>query len=418
MYTRKVSIVLLVLALLTTLLVAAVQPTSVPAPAAAGETYKVTFLMADSPEDNGWNAAHWRGIQKLRTLGEVAEETSTGFTVNLPDGRALQVSSIQKIGYNQADIERMAQNAVERGANLVFGTWFDSAMPLETMAAQHPDVLFEHCSGYPMIKNNGTNLSTYFIKQEQGDYVAGYVVGRLGHATVGLVGTHPIPEPVRGINGFALGLQRGLKEAGQHPLSAEVRVVWINSWLDAQKEQLAAEGLTAEGFKVVRQMADTPYSSQAACQEPDVLAVGYGTDVTTYAPCSVVTNEWNWGDYYVTRVQEALDGTWKPQDWWGGFEADAVVMAGWNDKLVPADVRTAAEQIAADIKGGFDPFCGPLSGTGLGTDGKEVKVEVPAGKCLSDMDLLTQQWFFDGVKSEFPPAPPNGQVLELKDAAK
>jgi hypothetical protein len=94
------------------------------------------------------------------------------------------------------------------------------------------------------------------------------------------------------------------------------------------------------------------------------------------------------------------------------------VMAGWNDKLVPADVRTAAEQIAADIKGGFDPFCGPLSGTGLGTDGKEVKVEVPAGKCLSDMDLLTQQWFFDGVKSEYPPAPPNGQVLELKDAAK
>jgi basic membrane protein A and related proteins len=401
--------VLIVVAMLATLFFI---PTSTIA--AEPVTYKVTFLMADSPEDNGWNAAHWRGIQKLKTLGELKEETTTSFTILLKDGTTLEVSTIQKIGYNQADIERMAQNAIERGANLIFGTWFDSALPLKTMATQHPDVLFEHGSGYPMIKNNGVNLSTYFIKQEQGDYVAGYVIGRLGISRVGLVGTFPIPEPVRGINGFTLGLQRGLKEAGLDPTSAEVQVVWIYSWLDAQKEQLAAEGLTAEGFKVIRQMADTPYSSQAACQEPGVLAVGYGTDVTAFAPCSVVSNEWNWGDYYVTRVQEAIDGTWKPQDWWGGFEADAIIMAGWNDKLVSSDIRAAAEQIAADIKTGFDPFCGPISGTGLGIDGKEVRLEVPVGKCLSDMDLLTQQWFFDGVKSEFPPAPPNGQVLELR----
>jgi len=401
--------ILLIVAMVATLFL-----TPIPAFAAEPVTYKVTFLLADSPEDNGWNDAHWRGIQEIKTLGELKEETATGFTVLLKDGTTLEVSTIQKIGYNPADIERMAQNAVERGANLVFGTWFDSAKPLETMAAQYPDVLFEHCSGYPMIKNNGTNLSTYFIKQEQGDYVAGYVVGRLGHTSVGLVGTFPIPEPVRGINGFALGLQRGLKEAGQDPQSSMVQVVWINSWLDAQKEQLAAESLVAEGYPVIRQMADTPYSSQAACQEPGVLAVGYGTNVAPSAPCSVVTNEWNWGDYYVTRIQEAIDGTWKSQDWWGGFEADAIIMAGWNDQLVSNDIRAAAEQIAADIKTGFDPFCGPLSGTGLDTNGEEVRLEVPVGKCLSDMDLLTQQWFFDGVNSELPPAPPNGQQLELK----
>lgn len=381
--------------------------------AAEPTIYKVTFLMADSPEDNGWNAAHWRGIQQLKKLGSVKDETATGFSVELNNGTTIEVSTIQKVGYSPADIERVTENAVERGANLIFGTWFDSAKPLESAALVHPDILFEHCSGYPMIKNNGTNLSTYFIKQEQGDYVAGYVIGRLGHQSVGLVGTHPIPEPVRGINGFILGLQRGLKDAGKDPATGEVRVVWINSWLDAQKEQLAAEGLMAEGFKVIRQMADTPYSSQAACQESDVLAVGYGTDVTAFAPCSVVSNEWNWGDYYVARVTEAVNGTWQPQDWWGGFESNAVFMTGWNN-LVPNDVRAAAEQIAIDIKGGFDPFCGPISGTGLDTDGNEVRIEVPSGKCLSDMDLLIQQWFFDGVRSEYPPAPPNGHQLELK----
>ncbi len=422
MFTRKTSTVLLVFALLTMLLVAARQPASLPSPAPvhlaseASTSFKVAFMMADSPTDRGWNAAHYRGIEQLKTLGEVVETNNLSFKVQLPDDRVLDVSVVEKVGYNDADIERVLRSILNAGADMVFGTWWDSQGALARLAEERADVLFEHCSGYPLIKSNGRNLSTYFIKQEQGDYVAGYVVGRLGYNQIGLVGTFPIPEPVRGINGFTLGLQRGLQEAGQDAASAEVRVVWINSWLDGQKEQMAAGGLMAEGYKVIRQMADTPYSSQAACQEADVLAVGYGTDVTTYAPCSVVTNEWNWGNYYVTRVQEALNGTWKPQDWWGGFEADAVVMAGWNDKIVSADIRQAAEQIVTDIQGGTDPFCGPIAGTGLGIEGEVVKVDVPEGKCLSDMDLLTQQWFVDGVESEYPPAPAEGQKLELKDA--
>ncbi len=422
MYSRKTFFTLLLLVLLTMWLVAARQPATLPVAtmshlsAENPQVFKVVFMLADSPTDNGWNAAHYRGIVQLKTLGEVTETSGLSFKVKLADGRTLDVSVIEKVGYSDADIERVLRSALERGAHLVFGTWWDSQWALSRLAEERADVLFEHCSGYPMTKSNGRNLSTYFIKQEQGDYVAGYVVGRLGYNKVGLVGTHPIPEPVRGINGFTLGLQRGLQEAGQDPNSAEVRVVWINSWLDVQKEQLAADGLIAEGYKVIRQMADTPYSSQTACQEPGVIAVGYGTDVTPYAPCSLVTNEWNWGNYYVTRVQEALNGAWKPHDWWGGFEADAVVMTGWNEQLVPAEIRAAAEQLVAEIKGGFEPFCGPLSGSGLDPNGKVVRIEVPQGKCLTDMDLLTMQWFVDGVKSEYPSAPPEGHKLELRDA--
>ncbi|MGQ9500955.1 MAG: BMP family ABC transporter substrate-binding protein [Anaerolineae bacterium] len=422
MYSSKAFSILLLIALLTMSLVAARQPTAVslattlPATVEDPQVFKVVFMLADSPTDNGWNAAHYRGITQLKTLGEVIESSGLSFKVRLADGRILDISVIEKVGYSDSDIERVLRSALEKGAQMVFGTWLDSRWALSRLAEERADVLFEHCSGYPMTKSNGRNLSTYFIKQEQGDYVAGYVVGRLGHNKIGLVGTHPIPEPVRGINGFTLGLQRGLQEAGHDPKDAEVRVVWINSWLDVQKEQLAADGLIAEGYKIIRQMADTPYSSQTACQEPDVMAVGYGTDVTPYAPCSLVTNEWNWGPYYVTRIQEALDGNWKPHDWWGGFEADAVVMAGWNEELVPAEVRAAAEQIITDIKAGFEPFCGPLSGTGLDPDNKEVRIEVPQGKCLTDMDLLTMQWFVDGVKGEYPSPPPEGHKLELKDA--
>ena len=103
-------------------------------------------------------------------------------------------------------------------------------------------MLFEHCSGYPLIASNEDNLSTYFIRQEEGDYVAGYVVGLMGQAKIGVVGTFPIPEPVRGLNGFALGLERGLQEAGLNPADAEVRVVWINSWLDEPERATGGPG--------------------------------------------------------------------------------------------------------------------------------------------------------------------------------
>ena len=139
----------------------------------------------------------------------------------------------------------------------------------------------------------------------------------------------------------------------------------------------------------------------------------------TVAPCALVTNEWNCGQYYVSRVQAALDGKFKSEDWWGGFADGAVVMTGWNDKLVTADVRAKAEALIKDITDKkFNPFCGPISGSGKAKDGSLTPITVEAGKCLRDMDLLTMQWLVSGVEGEYPPAPEAGFTLELIDAAK
>ncbi len=386
--------------------------------AAQDNTYKVVFLLADSPTDQGWNAAHYRGIEMLKDLGTVESEDGLSFNVGLEDGTTLAVQVIEKVGYNDADIERVARQAINQGANYIFGTWFDSMGAMSRLAEEFPDILFEHGSGYPLVQSNGTNFSTYFIRMEQGDYVAGYVAGLLGYSNIGVVGTYPIPEPVRGINGFALGLQRGLSEVGSDPTEAVAQIVWLNTWLDREKETQAAQALLDQGFGVIRQMADTPYASQTTCDAgDDKIAIGYGSDVSTVAPCALVTNAWNWGNYYVAQVKAALDGTWESHDWWGGFADDAITMDGWNDTLVPADVQDKAQAVVDSIKSGdFDPFCGPISGVGAAADGSTVDIEVPEGKCLSDMDLLTMQWYVNGVKGELPPAPDGGFSLELTDA--
>lgn len=384
---------------------------------AQDEPFTVTFLMADSPTDQGWNAAHYRGIEQLKTLGTVVEENGLSFTVELEGGQMLAVQVVENIGYNDADIERVARQVLNQGADYVFGTWWDSQGAMSRLAEEFPDVLFEHGSGYPFVASNGRNFSTYFIRIEESDYIAGYVAGLMGYTEVGLVGTYSIPEPVRGVNGFSLGLQAGLAAAGLDPAEANVQVIWINSWLDRELETQAAQALLDEGYTVIRQMADTPYSSQTTCEQDGAIAIGYGSDVSAVAPCALLTNEWNWGVYYVSQVQAALDGTWTPHDWWGGFQDGAIVITGWNSELVPAEVQTQAEALIASMTAGeFNPFCGPISGSGLAPDGSTVAVSVPEGKCLSDMDLLTMQWYVDGVSGEYPAAPPDGFVLELVDA--
>lgn len=373
----KTLVVLLVFILAMAMLLPSAQ-------AADPNVFKVVFLMAETPEDHGWNGAHWRGIQELKQLGAVVNDSSTGFTVQLAAGRLLEVSTIQKIGYAAADIERFATQAVKNGANLVVGTWWDSGPVLAALAEQYPDVLFEHISGYPFIKSNGHNLSTFFIKQEQGGYVTCVLLARMGYHKVGIVATQMIPEPVREVAGCLLGLQSVWPDA-------TVRTVWINSWLDQDKERFAAQGLIDEGFSAIKGIADTPYSQQATCEEPGLVATGYGSDAEPFAPCTVISNTWNWGVYYVPRVQAALDGTWRPGDLWWGMAEGAVGIVGKGAPYV--------QDVVDKLKAGFNPFC-DFTGEAHLANGTVQTVEVKG--CLTDNDLLQMQFFPKGYEGLYP----------------
>jgi len=241
---RKVLFVLVVLSLL----VAACGP------GVGDEAYKIAFLLADARGDGGWNSAHYRGIEQLKSLGEVVEEEYSSFTVKTKDG-LLKVLIVENVGYNEVDIERVVNGVVNEDYDMIWGTWWDSQNAIYNAAEKNPNILFEHCSSYPFKENNGSNFSTYFIRQEEGDYVAGCVAGLIGITSVGFVGTHPIPEPIRGLNAFALGLQQCGSE------DAEVQVVWLNSWLDVEGERLAAEALLGEGTIKCWETNSQPYTN-------------------------------------------------------------------------------------------------------------------------------------------------------------
>ncbi|MFV0420885.1 BMP family ABC transporter substrate-binding protein [Oleidesulfovibrio sp.] len=343
-------------------------------PAMAEGKLRVAFALLGTIDDRGWNTAHYKGIQELEAaLGD-----------------KIEISYTENVGAHNA--ERVLRNYAQQGYDLIFGTSFPHMDAIERVAKDFPDQKFEHCSGYKM----GPNLSNYFGRMYQAEYLAGYTAGLMGYKNVGTVGTHPIPEPIRGVNAFTLGLMRGLNEAGiAYDMNKLNTVVWMKSWADPIKETTLAETLADRDHDLIRQMADTPESSLAACAR-DLPAVGYGSPAEEYgADCVLTSSIFNWGRYYVKTVQTALDGKWKAQSYWGGFEDDGIRITAFNEK-VPADVRAKVDAVRQQLANGEDNiFAGPIKD-------QSGKVIIAEGQKASDADLLGMMVLIDGVNGSIP----------------
>lgn len=359
--------------------------------AKAGEEYVVTFFFADAPSDGGWNKAHDVGVRELQSLGVKIEEWDQGFVVELPAGskyQSIRVHLVTNVGYGDS-IESIMRAALEsQHPDMVFGTWWDSKDAIATLAQEYSDVLFNHCSGYPVLKSTDPmfektqNVSTYFPRMYHADYQAGKAVGMLGFTKIGGVATYPIPEPVRGFNAFIAGVRAGREEAGLPETDLEFRLVWLFSWLNPENEGLAADALVAEGYEIIRQGADTATASERACAAtPPVPAVGYGT-APTDAPCFIIANEWKWGTYYIRQVLRGIDGEWSPEDW---YEEGTKIVFNESLDVVSQEVRDAV--MATPLE---EVWSKDFYGYGHDPDGKEYQAFITGGT-MTDEILLSMQ---------------------------
>jgi basic membrane protein A len=337
---------------------------------APGEKVKVAFIYIGQAGDLGWTFEHDRGRKMLEEqLGDQIE------VIVVPD----------VLDSEPATSEKAIRDVVQQGAKVVFATSFGYMDPMLTVAQDHPDVIFEHCSGY----KTADNMATYFGRIYQPRYLSGLVAGSMTENNfIGYVAAHPIPEVIRGINAFTLGVRKANPDA-------KVHVVWTNTWYDPVKEREAAEALLDEGADIIAQHQDTP-EPQKAAKERGRLSIGYDSDMAQFVGDTVLTSPvWNWGKYYVATVESVLNDTWETHQYWGGMEDDAVELATLSPK-VPDDVKALVDEEKQKIIGGdWDVFCGPINDQ----DGNE---KVAAGSCISDGDMLGMDWFIEGVVGTIP----------------
>jgi basic membrane lipoprotein Med (substrate-binding protein (PBP1-ABC) superfamily) len=102
-------------------------------------------------DDQGWSAAHAKGIEQLRR--EL--------------GRKWRFPLRKRCGHPHRP--RPCSGSRPQGNRLIFGTTFQHMEPLAAVAAEHPGVAFMHCSGF---KTRPT-MGVYMARIEQGEYLAG-----------------------------------------------------------------------------------------------------------------------------------------------------------------------------------------------------------------------------------------------------
>ena len=326
------------------------------------EKLKVAFVYVGPVGDAGWTFAHDKARKEMEKQLDFVEST---YIESVPEG---------------SDAERIFTSLCEKGYKLIFGTSFGYMDAMENVAKKYPDVVFEHCSGY----KTSSNLGNYFGRIEEPRYLSGLVAGKMTKTNeIGYVAAHPIPEVIRGINAFTLGVRK------VNP-KAKVQVVWTYTWYDPGKEKEAAESLLDTGSDVIAQHQDTSAPQQAA-EDRGVYSIGYNCDMSKFAPRAHLTSPvWNWTPFYVKTATEVHNGTWKTSSYWEGMKSGVVDLAPFGP-MVPEDVKKLVEKEKKNIiDGKYEIFAGPIKDQ----QGKE---RLAKGEKLTDRELLEMNWFIDGV---------------------
>jgi basic membrane protein A and related proteins len=346
---------------------AAVAPAAAPAPVAAAPLH-IAFAYIGPVGDGGWSFAHDNGRKALEK--EFGDKIKTTFVESVPES---------------ADAERVFRDMTSQGNKLIFGATFGYMESMLKVAADNPDVKFEHATGY----KTAPNMRTYDSRTYEGAYMAGIIAGGMTQSnTIGVVGSVPIPEVLRNINSFTLGAQ------SVNP-KITTKVVWVNEWFSPPKETEAATALINGGADVLFQNTDSPAVLKTA-QEKGKRAFGWDSDMTAYGPkAHLASAVINWGPYYIKTTKDALEGKWTTgQSWWGVKEGAIDIVSLAED--IPADVKAKVETVKAGLKdGSFSIWKGPI----VGQDGKEL---VATGATADDEFLLRMNFYVKGVDGKVP----------------
>ncbi|OLN31514.1 BMP family ABC transporter substrate-binding protein [Desulfosporosinus metallidurans] len=337
------------------------------APEASKEKMKVAFVYVGPVGDGGWTYTHDVG---RKYLAEKMPDVETSIVESVPEG---------------ADAERVFTQLAEKGNKVIFTTSFGYMDPTINVAKKFPNVVFMHATGY----KTADNVGTYFGRAYQARYLTGIVAGKTTKSNlIGYVAAFPIPEVIRGINAFTQGVR------SVNP-NAKVKVVWTNTWYDPAAEKDAAKSLLAGGADVITQHQDTPGPMQAA-EEAGKYGIGYNSDMSKMAPKAVLTSAvFNWGPYYVKTIQAVKNGTWKNEQYWGSLSDGVVDIAPFGPMVSEDTKKLVADAKAKIMDKKWDVFTGPIKD-------QKGEVKVPAGQVMADKDMLSFNWFVEGVDGTIP----------------
>ncbi len=280
--------------------------------------------------DKSFNEAAYNGAERFK------EETGIEY---------LEFEVTQEAQRDQA-MRRM----IRSGANIVVVVGFQNATPLETIAAENPDVNFTIIDAIVDLPN----VQSVVFKEHEGSFLVGMAAAMASETgTVGFVGGMDIPL----IRNFAHGYEQGVKHANP---DAEVLVNMTGTtpaaWNDPARGGELAIGQFNQGADVVYAAAgSTGLGVLQAAADEGKLSIGVDSNQNHLHPGSVLTSMLKRVDIAVyDAFKDSMDGTWEAGASTRGVADEGVGYAldENNRELITPDMEAAIEAAKAEIIAG------------------------------------------------------------------
>ena len=371
----------------------------------ADSEFKVGAIYINKKSDTaGYTYAHHKGITKA--MEELGLDVDT------------QLVIVDEVQENYDEVSAAVDNLVGEGCDIIFGISFGYLDAMNDKAAEYPEVIFSHATGY---LSNDTNFNNYFGRIYQARYLTGVAAGlkslETGNNHVGYVSAYgtEYAETCSGINGFTLGVQ------SVNP-NATVYVKELGAWSDEQNEYAFAEELiNSYGCGVIGQHCDSA-QPQIAAEKAGVFGCGYNSDMTVDAPKAHLTAAvWNWDVYYKTAMETAMScggaenfvSAMGGPAYYAGLTEGLVGVSELSDNCAPNTQAYLDAVIELIASGEWDVFSGVKLSYTLNDDGTVTvnktdsalktndgtEIVAAGGKSVEDSVITgTMNYFVEGVK--------------------
>ena len=229
------------------------------------------------------------------------------------------------------------------------------------------------------------NVIPYFSRLYQARYLSGIIAGmETKSGKIGYVAAMDNSEVNRGINAFALGVQRVNKDA-------VVIVKRTGSWENKSEEVAAADKLIDAGADVLTCHQNRGYSIEEADRK-GIYTIGYHSTPEDVSDKMLTSIECDWSAIYSIILSEYCKGTSGRQShYWIGIEDGAVSLSSYSDDVTD-DMKTEVAKAKDEITGGRDVFSGVIF------DNKG-ELRCMRGETMTDDNILNNvDWLVKGVQ--------------------
>jgi basic membrane protein A len=362
MKNNKLSVVFICLVL--AIVVAIVATIVCFKPSEKKDTMTVGVILPGSKGEYGWNGVHAQAVEEA--CSELGVDVKIYENIKEYSGKCAQA------------VEEMA----DANIGIIILESYNYPEEIEDTITAHPEISFYCCSE----KKAMPNYAAYFARVYQARYLSGIVAGMTTKSNViGYVAAMSNSEVNRGINAFALGVQRVNPDA-------KVEVKFTGTWDDEEKEKQSAYILKEKaGADVLAYHQNRPFVVEAA-EEMGIDVIGYNMHKGDYSEHLLTSVVSDWSKIYREIIGEYMR---KKQvsvpNYWIGVEDDAVGLDFYSDE-VTEEIKNEVDKAKSEMESGYEVFSGVI----YDNNGEQRCNE---GEVISD-DVLLQQmdWFAEGVE--------------------